>query len=528
MFYNLHAKEGISTDDYWDYAMLKGYFDQSIWRCAGAYDLEDHPNVIVLSGRHHKDDIDRINLDLGRLDWVVLFIMGDEEGSFPVEKISHPRIDIWVMSPTPGRHDRHHKLGSGYPPQLRKQKLEFGKRPLEWFFSGQVTHFEREQMYEVLKDLPRGELNPTEGFTQGYPHDVYYKKMVSAKAIPAPAGPFTPDSFRAFEALELGCVPCVSAKPRPDYPDGYWQQFGYIPFPVISDWNGLPHEITTIREQWPEISNKVYSWWQGYKRDQAYEIQDSIKRYIGERPMETLEDKITVLIPTSPIPSHPSLEIIEQTIESVRERLPNCEILIMCDGIREEQEHYRATYNQYLAKLLWKCNWEWNNILPIVYGEHLHQAEMTRRTLEKVKTPAILFVEHDCPLEGEIPFEELVNPILFRRMDVIRLHHETKIGDYHKHLMLDSSPIDLMGVPLVRTVQWSQRPHLANTNYYRQIIARHFPTDSRSMIEDLMHSVAQSNPWDDHRIAIYHNDGNIQHSITSDGRQSDPKFESIF
>jgi len=50
----------------------------------------------------------------------------------------------------------------------------------------------------------------------------------------------------------------------------------------------------------------------------------------------------------------------------------------------------------------------------------------------------------------------------------------------------------------------SQRPFLTNADYYRRTLAANFTIDSRTMIEDKMHSVAASNPWAKNRIAIYH------------------------
>lgn len=535
-YINYHGWEGISRDDYWDFGMLKGYLDKTIWDPVGSYSfpeqgiMVEQGHIFVVTGRHHQKDVEKINIQINRADWAIVFIMGDEENDFPVEQLEHPRMSIWVMSPTPGRHDSYHKMGSGWPPQIREIEHEYSLKPKDWFFSGQVVHDQRERMAERLRELPDGELNETQGFTQGYPHEEYYGKMVAAKTCPAPAGSFTPDSFRFFEALELGCVPIAGAMPSiSGYPDNYWTNlFGQISFPIIADWNALPHQITTIREQWPSIGNKVYAWWQNYKRDQAYEIHDEIFRYVRQRPPAGLKDKLTVLIPTSPIKSHPSLEIIEQTIESVRDRLPDCEILIMCDGVRPEQKYMRDQYDWYLNRLLWKSNWEYHNVLPVLFDEFSHQAAMTKQILDKVRTPAILFVEHDCPLEGDIPFPQLVDNVVDNRLDMIRLHHETMIGEYHRHLMLDPTPIDIGGVPMVRTVQWSQRPHIANTEYYRKILTENFSENSRTMIEDKMHSVAQSNPWDSHRIAIYHNEGNIQHSITTDGRQGDEKYGDTY
>jgi hypothetical protein len=94
-------------------------------------------------------------------------------------------------------------------------------------------------------------------------------------------------------------------------------------------------------------------------------------------------------------------------------------------------------------------------------------------------------------------------------------------------MMLDKIPVNLDGVWLRRTLQWSQRPHLASTEYYRKIMARYFPPDNSTMIEDRMHSVAQTNP-DENRIAVYcpsDPDGSIVRSYNLDGRQDDPKYD---
>ncbi len=247
IYLNFH-KDQIPDADFWDFSMLKQYMSRNIWDPVGSFEkIPD--NVVVIAGRYHSQDIKKINEFISRMDWCLVFIMGDEENEFPVEELDHPRMSVWVMAPTPGRHDSYHKIGSGWPSQVRQANPEYGLRPNEWFFSGQTVHEQRHQMAEILRDLPRGELNETEGFTQGYPHPAYYEKMVESKSVPCPAGSFTPDSFRFFEALELGCVPIAGAMPSVlPYPDNYWQNlFGEVPFPIISDWNALPGEITRVR-----------------------------------------------------------------------------------------------------------------------------------------------------------------------------------------------------------------------------------------------------------------------------------------
>lgn len=103
-----------------------------------------------------------------------------------------------------------------------------------------------------------------------------------------------------------------------------------------------------------------------------------------------LKDLVTVLVSTSPIKSHPDTSIIEKTVESIRKKLPENEIFIMIDGIRNEQEYLRENYQEYIRRLLWLCNHKWSNVLPIVFPEFRHQQGITKETIKMVNTPTIL------------------------------------------------------------------------------------------------------------------------------------------
>ena len=61
--------------------------------------------------------------------------------------------------------------------------------------------------------------------------------------------------------------------------------------------------------------------------------------------------EITVVIPTSPIPSHPSTAIIDETIASVRKQLPDSRIIVTADGVRAEQVGMANNYFEYLVAL---------------------------------------------------------------------------------------------------------------------------------------------------------------------------------
>lgn len=241
---------------------------------------------------------------------------------------------------------------------------------------------------------------------------------------------------------------------------------------------------------------------------------------------------ITVVVTTSPIPSHPSTAIIDETITSVRAHLPDAEIILMCDGVRPEQEHMRSAYENYLQRVLWSADHVWGHTLPLIHDKHLHQAGCTKHALRHVHTPLLLFVEGDTPLtDGHIPWAAISKTILFGDAHVVRFHHEASILEPHRYLMLDDDPQDVRGVPLTRTVQWSQRPHLASVAWYRELLARWFPTDEPEFIEDQVYGrliTAYERDgemgWMNWRTWIYTPDGNIQRSYHTDGRAGESKY----
>lgn len=241
---------------------------------------------------------------------------------------------------------------------------------------------------------------------------------------------------------------------------------------------------------------------------------------------------ITVLIPTSPIPTHPTTGVIDRTIKSVRDRLPESEIIIMFDGIREEQETRRRAYEEYVRVMLEKTKHD-PLITPLVFRDFSHQAIMAREALKLVDTDAILYVEHDTPLIGEINFTDCYHQLL--DFHVVRFSHEAVIPDEHWPLMLDTlEDAHVINYPFIRTVQWSQRPHLARTEFYRWILHEYFDGKKKSMIEDKLYGVIYNEyaergyaAWEKFKLAIYAPEKeNLKRSDNLDGRGTDKKYDS--
>jgi len=538
---------------YWDDQLLENIFSRQMWAPIQGNEFEhvnsiqDVPRsedgcIMILPARHHAHEmwIDKIHDDLSRFKWSIFMAIGDEESSFPAWRLKLKNSKLWLMMPRDLK-DQHVKvttrLPNGYPTDMEiyrgKNKKEELEKPLDWFFAGQDTHPRRHVFIEYAQAIQdeKSVLVPTPGFTQGLPHDEYYKLMASAKVIPCPCGAQAPDSFRVYEALESGCIPMVDNRSTNlEYPPGYWTYLfrGETPLPIVDDWRSFPAQVTEVLKDWRHTANKIGAWWQGYKRQLTYQLESDINILSGRTPgVSSANDKITAIISSSPIPSHPSPRIIKETIASVRAHLPTCEIIIMQDGVRPEQEHMRDAYEKYKQEVLFMCRNEWRNVLPVFYDEFLHQAEMTRRTLDQIKTPLLLFLEHDTPLvdEARIEWDGIVKAIESGYTESVRFHHHDTefIHPEHMDFMIDKCRQEICGIDLVRTRQYSQRPHVATVDLYRKILSN-FSDNCRTFIEDKAYELFYEGKVP-YRLAIYAPAGHIKRSRDLNGREGEPKFD---
>ena len=526
MIYYLSLKPETPKADYWDMGILdilEADYDRN--------EVDSLPSIeraiVVLPARHHAGLEQQVNDELNKIGTVVLFLNGDEESSFDVEAITHPNIHIWIQNPHPDKHEAYNRIGTGYTPQTKRWLRTFPPdKDIDLFFAGQVTHDRRRELKTVLDDLyNKGsyivEKRYSQGFTQGIAHKDYYDLLSRTRVAPAPSGAVIPDSFRLFEALESMAIPVADNK----CPDGtimsYWDfLFGEaVPFPAVTDWNSLPGIYNDLMADYPNNLHKITSWWLMWK----YKFKHTVREQLGLPPKQ-----ITAVIPTSVIPSHPSTRIIDETIQSIRAHQPDIDIIITVDGLRDEQSDLKDIYDQYKTNLLWNALHEWDRVYVIINDEYGHQSTMMRRCIDDIHTPLILYMEHDTPLVSDEPIEwELcIEKLLRGDAYTIRFHHEGLIPAEHNSLMIGKEG------KFVKTVQWSQRPHLATKVYYRDLVLKEVP--DKTFIEDVLHGTVQRDwhkdghlGWYRHRLWIYHpNNRNIKRSYHLDGRAGNKKFTS--
>lgn len=231
---------------------------------------------------------------------------------------------------------------------------------------------------------------------------------------------------------------------------------------------------------------------------------------------------ITVIIPTSPSITHPDTSIIDTCIASVRKYLPNSPIIITFDGVRKELEHHTERYKQYREKMLEKYGGEMELIF---FTNHVHQSGMIREAIAHVKTDQIFYIEHDWELVGEIPFRDMSQMIVSGIADLVRILYPTELPSYYMDKMIDQEPQIVCDIPVVRTFQWSQNPHLASTEFYRRIIEKYMDPNKKGYIEESMLAPVQTHyemaGWGEFKTFIYVPEGNTQRCMHLDGRKGE-------
>jgi hypothetical protein len=475
-----HALRG----DLWNTPAFREYVDE--------FPPIDNPVVAILAHKQSDDVVERLK----QYPFVLSIHTSDEAHEWDASGLS----PLW-MGYANAEHNGDRNILIGWPEDTMKlmpPRKPWLDREFDWAFTGQVNHKSRQEMADILADMSDGSFYRAQGFNRGTPREEHLRILTEARVAPCPAGTVHPDSFRLYEALEAGCLPIVEG-------DWFFDQF-HVPFPVVQNWRSLP---TLVDSATADDANVAVSWWQQYKREFALNLMVDC----GVKPKSPL----TVMIPTSPIPSHPSTELIEETIESIRSRLPDSEIIVMVDGLHPSLERWHDNYAEYARRLL-ELSKTIKYMVPIVFTKHHHQAAMMQKTLELVRNSYVLFVEHDTPLLGDIPFDGLIKRLEEPDVNLIRLFH------YNTIPVENAFMFGARDGELIKTYQFSARPHLAKTDFYRKIMRDYFMPGEVGFIEERMEPICRHGGWGAWRgMWIYAPAGTMLRSTHSDGRRGEAK-----
>jgi hypothetical protein len=266
------------ANDKWDYGLLKEIFDK---HGVDQIRVTEIPNsdraFVVIPGPQTAGNEELLSNELSKLSRVVLFINGDENARFDVDKISHPNIEIWIQYPH-RKHSEYNKMPIGVPQHLKENAPEYKEKEYDVYFGGQITHQRRVELSHVMPTLKNSLYGPTQGFSQGDKPKDYYAKLASAKIAPCPSGAAVIDTFRFFESIELLTLPVADTiNPKGIQTDFYKNMFGVnVPFNYVSNWNELNKLVPKLLDQYPNNMHQVVCWWIKQKRDLGIKIMRQI------------------------------------------------------------------------------------------------------------------------------------------------------------------------------------------------------------------------------------------------------------
>lgn len=216
-----------------------------------------------------------------------------------------------------------------------------------------------------------------------------------------------------------------------------------------------------------------------------------------------IDSQITILVPTSLTPSCPNPFLIDNAVRTIRYHLPEAHISICCDGLRDDVDRkIMSAYSGYCESL----GGRYDNASVKVFTEHVNQVGMLEYWLATVKTPLILYLEHDFEvLRDPIEWDAIAEKILDGTYNYIKLSGMHRIPPEHEHLMHARKrygPGDHTDFCVIETTQFSTWLHAASLEWYRSMYKMFLSARKGEMIEPTLHQVF-GHGWHDGRLAIY-------------------------
>lgn len=156
----------------------------------------------------------------------------------------------------------------GYKSGFSRQKPNkaAAQRQFLWSFMGDANKSSRKSMLQAVSGIGKSFVHLTSGFNcaDALPTERYREVMEESIIVPAPCGWQNLESFRAWEALEAGCIPIVERRPRFDY---FATLCGDYPFPCITDWSEAADILRKNMAELEDLRQRCSVWWQSYKAE---------------------------------------------------------------------------------------------------------------------------------------------------------------------------------------------------------------------------------------------------------------------
>ena len=222
------------------------------------------------------------------------------------------------------------------------------------------------------------------------------------------------------------------------------------------------------------------------------------KYHFEERKDTTSKKGVTLIVVTSPIPSHPSTDLIDEAIESVLKMdYPFSEMIISYDKDRKNTSSYK-TYKK-------KMKSKYPQFTHLELEKHGHFIGTFHNALNHCKTKHFFLLQHDIRLEGTFPIQECLK----KKVDwnIIATHH-FKPQDCDKDIPESTHWFPIMKKTkdknLLKSWGWSERIFLSKRDWMMDKIHEYYHKGkTKDFIESIFHKEFDK-LWKQQKIKTFH------------------------
>ena len=186
--------------------------------------------------------------------------------------------------------------------------------------------------------------------------------------------------------------------------------------------------------------------------------------------------KVSLIVATSPIPTHPNTDIVNKVLNSIlRMDYPFHEIIISYDKPKKENKKYE----KYKVKMKQK----YPKFTHLEMKKHGHFIGSFHNALNHLKTEYFFLVQHDIQLIGNFPIDKCLSYKF--DWNIIATHHmKNGLKETHWFPIIEDKNKELQKV-----WGWSERIFLAKRNWMMDKIHEYYHKGmTKNFIESIFHN----------------------------------------
>ena len=230
--------------------------------------LNTNENVVIVDNLiSHKESF-YFNLS-SKVKKIYLIHLGDEGGAEKKDMVYSLCEHVWRTFSLPMFQNFKNvsSIPIGYKSNPLKENIEISNKSYSWSFMGTTHGSSRYDLLEKHKATKPNFVNLTGEFSGKNSIDTenYYKILNNSIFAPIPHGYYHPETYRLYEALEVGCIPII------ENPFNFFDNFlPSNPLPKVNSWkesSNLINDYTSNGKEIEKLQKDIETWWLGHKEN---------------------------------------------------------------------------------------------------------------------------------------------------------------------------------------------------------------------------------------------------------------------